>query len=82
MAPRKIYPGTFLETEVKLTILQSPWILLTLSENELNISLFPVTGDLPRPSPPFRDDREQSHNDINQLLPHPQLHPTWSHAPM
>lgn len=46
MAPRKICSVTFQETEVKLTSLQFSWILLTLFEDELNISLFPVTGDL------------------------------------
>lgn len=46
MAPRKICSVTFQETEVKLTSLQFSWILLTLFEDELNISLFPVIGDL------------------------------------
>lgn len=47
MASRKICSVTFLETEVKLTSLQFSWILLTLFEDEPNISLFPITEDLP-----------------------------------
>lgn len=53
----------------------------SLLEDDLDISIFPVTGDLPWSPPPYRDHSEQSCNGINPLPQHPWTHPTWSHAP-
>lgn len=58
------------------------FLRLSLLEDDLDISLFPVPGDLPWSPPPFRDHIEQSCNGITHLPQHPWTHPTWSHAPI
>lgn len=75
---KRICPTILLGTKNEAEQPIVPWIiLLALFEKGCSICLFPVIMDLPWSLWPFKESREQPHNDLSQLFQHPSYVSHW-----